>query len=148
MLPVTITAKGLPTYQAIDRLQRAMIPIAGSLPEPEHIFHAGWYERRLLVPAGMLIVGKIHKHSHPVGVIYGHAWIVSEFGRQEVKAGFLDVSPPGVKRVVLALEDTLFFTLHRNEDDGRDLALIESAHIEREAGFHAALENWKAGVLQ
>jgi hypothetical protein len=116
----------------IQRLQSEMVPLRCDLPEPEHIFHDGWYERRLLVPAGMLIVGKTHRHDHPVGVIYGHALIVSEFGRQEVGAGFLDVSSAGVKRVVLAFEDTLFFTLHANPTNTRDLVAIEAEHIEPE----------------
>lgn len=123
----------LPTRAMIQRLQSEMIPLRTDLPQPEHIFHDGWYERRLLVPAGMLIVGKIHRHDHPVGVIHGHALIVSEFGRHEVFTGFLDASPAGVKRIVVAIEDTLFFTLHKNPDNTRDLARIEADHIEPEA---------------
>ncbi len=131
----------LPTRAMIQRLQSEMVPLSSELPEPEHIFHPGWYERRLLVPAGMLIVGKIHRHAHPVGVIFGRAIIVSEFGRQEVGPGFLDVSSAGVKRVVLALEDTLFFTIHANPTDTQDLAQIEADHIEPEAiGYSAERE--------
>ena len=126
-------AHQLPSRGAIARLQSEMVPIATAQPEPEHRFHPGWYERRLLVPAGMLIVGKIHRHAHPVGVIYGRALIVSEFGRDVVEAGYLAVSPAGVKRVVLALEDTLFFTLHRNDSDTHDVEQIEADHIEPEA---------------
>lgn len=117
----------------IRRLQSEMVPHACALPEPEHIFHDGWYERRLLVPAGMLIVGKTHRNAHPVGVIHGHALIVSEFGHQEVGRGFMDVSAAGVKRIVLAFEDTLFWTLHKNTSNTRDLARIELEHIEPEA---------------
>lgn len=122
----------LPTRAMIQRLQSEMVPFATELPQPDHIFHPGWYERRLLVPAGMLIVGKIHKHAHPVGVIYGRALIISEFNHQEVGPGFLDVSSAGVKRVVLAIDDTLFFTIHANPTDTRDLAQIEADHIEPE----------------
>lgn len=123
----------LPTRAMIQRLQSEMVPIQTEMPVPEHIFHDGWYERRLLVPAGMLIVGKTHRHEHPVGVIHGHALIVSEFGWQEVTSGFLDVSAAGVKRIVLAIEDTLFFTLHANPSNTRDLVRIEADHIEPEA---------------
>lgn len=122
-----------PSFEQILKLQRAMLPICSPLPEPEHIFHPGWYERRLLVPAGMLIVGKIHRHRHVVGVIHGHALLLSQYGRNEVRGGFLDVSEPGVKRIVLAFEDTLFVTLHRNEAETRDLALIEAEHIQAES---------------
>lgn len=137
-------AQPLPTRAMIQRLQSEMIPLRTEMPQPEHIFHDGWYERRLLVPAGMLIVGKTHRHAHPVGVIHGRALIVSEFGRHEVAQGYLDVSAAGVKRIVLAIEDTLFFTLHANPTNTRDLAQIEADHIEPEA----VAFNSPSGVLQ
>lgn len=123
----------LPSIEAIQRLQSAMVPMSTPLPEPEHIFHDGWYERRLLVPADMLIVGKIHRHPHPIGVIRGDAWIISPFGRDRVGGGYWSVSTAGIKRVALAIEDTLFVTLHRNPKNERDLARIEADHIEPEA---------------
>ena len=123
----------IPSFTQIQRLQSSMAPLAAEMPVPEHRFHDGWYERRLLVPAGMLIVGKIHRHDHPVGVISGHALIMSEFGSAEVRAGYFALSRAGVKRVVLAFEDTLFVTLHRNESNTEDLGRIEAEHIEPEA---------------
>jgi hypothetical protein len=140
MLPVaqaadTVVARApavFPTREHIVRLQSAMVPIQSEQPEPEHIFHDGWYERRLLVPAGMLIVGKTHRHLHTVGVIRGHAMLISEFGRDEVRGGYLSASQPGVKRIVFAFEDTLFVTVHRNRSNTRDLARIEAEHIEPE----------------
>jgi hypothetical protein len=135
----------LPTRAQIVKLQSAMLPIQCEQPEPEHIFHDGWYERRLLIPAGMLMIGKTHKHAHPVGVIRGRALLLSEFGRDEVSTGYLSSSAPGVKRVVLAIEDTLFFTLHRNPSNTRDLELIEAEHIAPEALEYAPNVS---GVLQ
>lgn len=150
MLPTTRAtggqiSTGLPTREQIVRLQSEMAQHQCALPEPEHRFFPGWYERRLLIPAGMLIVGKTHRHAHPVGVLSGRAIVVSEFGRAEVRAGYFDVSPPGVKRVVLAIEDTLFFTLHRNPQDTQDVAQIEAEHIVPEgllsaAEFHGVLQ--------
>lgn len=130
--PAIAALKGLPTRADLQRLQSAMLPMATALPEPQHIFHPGWYERRLMVPAGMLIIGKIHHHDHILGVISGHALVISAFGRDEVRGGYLGVSQAGVKRAVLAFEDTLFVTLHSNPDDERDLAVIEAQHIEPE----------------
>lgn len=143
MLPTTRAiggqiSTGLPTREQIVRLQSEMMRYRCELPPPEHIFHPGWYERRQFVPAGILVVGKIHLHSHPVGLLFGRSIVISEFGRQEVRAGYFDVSPPGVKRVVLAIEDSLFFTLHRNPHDSQDLAQLEAEHIEPEAMLLAA----------
>jgi quercetin dioxygenase-like cupin family protein len=88
--------------------------------------------RELVVPAGMLMVGKIHKHAHFLMVLKGKAEVISEFGRMIVEAGHLSVSPAGVKRVVLALENTQFVTVHVNKNDSQDLQIIEAEHIEPE----------------
>lgn len=122
-----------PTRDDILRLQDAMAPIQCRQPEPGHHFAPGMYLRELLVPAGMLIVGKIHKHAHFLFVMKGRAQVISEFGRMNVEAGHFSVSPAGVKRIVLALEDTLFVTVHVNKDDSQDLKVIEAEHIEPEA---------------
>jgi hypothetical protein len=140
MLPVPPAAdhqvarapSALPTRADIVRLQSAMLPISTEAPEPQHIFHDGWYERRLWISAGMLVVGKTHRHIHPVGVISGRALLISQFGREEVSAGYCSASLPGVKRIVLAIEDTLFVTLHRNPSNTHDLAQIEADTIDPE----------------
>ena len=123
----------LPTLDQIKRLQEAMAPIQCEQPDPKHFFAPGMYLRELTVPSGMLIVGKIHKHAHFLMVLRGRAEVVSEFGRAIVEAGHISISPPGVKRVVLAIEDTQFVTVHVNKDDSQDLAVIEAQHIEAES---------------
>jgi len=90
------------------------------------------YLRELTIPAGMLMVGKIHKHAHFLMVLKGRAEVVSEFGRMIVEAGHISVSPPGVKRIVLALEEVQFVTVHVNPTDTEDLTVIEAEHIEAE----------------
>lgn len=120
------------TRERIIALQEAMLPIQCAQPEPTHFYAPGMYLRELTVPAGMLIVGKIHKHAHFLMVLKGRAAVVSEFGRMEVTAGHISVSPAGVKRAVLAIEDTQFVTVHVNPTDTQDLDVIEAAHIEPE----------------
>jgi hypothetical protein len=116
----------------ILRLQEAMIPLESTQPDPTHFFAPGMYLRELTVPAGMLMVGKIHKHAHFLMVLQGRAEVQSEFGCMTVEAGHISVSPPGVKRVVLALEDTKFVTVHVNPSNTQDLEIIEAEHIESE----------------
>lgn len=121
-----------PTLEKIKRLQDAMVPLQCEQPEPRHFFAPGMYLRELVVPAGMLIVGKIHKHEHFLMVLKGRAEVISEFGRMTVEAGHISISPAGVKRIVLALEDTQFVTVHVNKEDSHDLTVIEAEHIEPE----------------
>jgi quercetin dioxygenase-like cupin family protein len=122
----------LPTREKIQKLQETMLPMQTKQPEPRHFFAPGMYMRELVVPSGMLMVGKIHKHAHFLMVLKGKAEVISEFGRMVVEAGHLSVSPAGVKRVVLALEDTQFVTVHVNKNDSQDLEVIEAEHIEPE----------------
>jgi quercetin dioxygenase-like cupin family protein len=138
-------ATSLPTREQITRLQSAMLPIQTEQPTPAHHFAPGMYLRELTVPAGMLIVGKIHKHAHFLMVLKGRARVVSEFGDETLEAGYFGVSQPGVKRVVYALEDTLFLTVHANKDDAQDLIAIEAEHIEPE---DLSLTHAQSEVLQ
>lgn len=122
----------VPTREQIVKLQEAMLPIQSEQPEPTHFFAPGMYLRELTIPAGMLMVGKIHKHAHFLMVLKGRAEVISEFGRMVVEAGHISVSPPGVKRIVLALEEVQFVTVHVNPTDTEDLTAIEAEHIEAE----------------
>ena len=121
-----------PTRQKIQELQQSMLELRCDMPEAEHFFAPGMYGRRFSMPAGMLVVGKIHKHAHLMMVLKGRAEIVTEFGRDMVEAGHVSVSQPGAKRVVLALEDTVFMTVHHNPEDVEDLDEIEAQHIDGE----------------
>lgn len=142
-------ASAPPSREQIERLQASMLPIACAMPDAVHHFAPGMYGREFSMPAGMVVVGKIHRHGHLMMVLKGRAVVVDEFGRYEVAAGFVQASKPGAKRVVLALEDTTFMTVHLNHGDGQDLAAIEAEHIEPEGEeFRALLAAVQPGVLQ
>ena len=125
-------ATGLPTRERIQQFQKLVEGVQVPQPEPDHLFAPGMYMRKLIVPKGMCIVGKIHRHDHFLLVLSGKALVISEFGRDIVEAGHTSVSKAGVKRVVVAIEDTLFATIHHNPSDTQDLYEIEAAHIEPE----------------
>lgn len=115
--------------EKIRELQDAIVDISCEAPEPEHTFTPGIYSRKLIIPAGMTVVGKTHKHEHLMIVLSGHSQVATDLGTTEVRGGEVYVSPPGAKRVVFALEDTSFLTIHHNPDNERDLVAIEDEHI-------------------
>ena len=90
-----------------------------------HHFAPSVYGREMLIPAGGVIVGKIHRHAHLNVVIRGRAKVVTEFGEKIVSGGDVFVSEPGTKRAVYALEDTVWLTVHPNESNTQDLKAIE-----------------------
>lgn len=85
----------------------------------KHTFADGVYVREIFIPKGMLIVGKIHKHSHPNFLLKGEVSVVTEEnGIERLKAPLSIISKAGTKRVVYAHEDTVWITVHvTNETD-------------------------------
>lgn len=100
----------------------------GELPEVEcplqHIFAPGAYARTMLIPAGTVVVGKIHKHQHLNILSKGMVSVLTESGGTERLEGPLTmVSPAGTKRAVYAHTDAVWTTIHLTDET--DLAKIE-----------------------
>lgn len=94
----------------------------------EHFFQEGVYVRKITIPKGMACVGKIHKHRHANFLMQGKATVFTEsHGSQVLKAPLFMMSEPGTKRTVLALEDVVWYTIHRT--DSQDLEQIEKEVI-------------------
>lgn len=107
-----------------------------------HHFAPGVYGRELALKAGSLVVGKIHKHAHLVVLLQGALRLFTEAGGlQEVQAPRVMLSPPGVKRAALVLEDTRWLTIHPNVGDTQDLAALEEEII---APSFAEYDLWRA----
>jgi hypothetical protein len=97
---------------------------------PRHSFTKGIYKRELDIPAKMLVVGKRHAQEHIVLITKGSAICFTERGREVVSAGYSFISPAGEKRVVVALEDCTWVTIHRT--DSMDLLKIEEQLVIKE----------------
>lgn len=107
----------------------------GALPEVDmplqHVFAPGAYARTIFIPAGSVIVGKIHKHQHLNILSMGHVTVYTEGGGEEDLRGPLTmVSPPGTKRAVFAHADTVWTTIHLTDET--DLAKIEDHVIAKD----------------
>jgi hypothetical protein len=95
-----------------------------------HYFAPGMYLRSIRIPAGSLVVGKIHKEEHLVILLEGALRLYTEAGGLvEVHAPLVLRSPPGAKRAALALADTVWVTCHANPSNTQDLAQLEAAII-------------------
>jgi hypothetical protein len=78
----------------------------------------------MTLPAGLVVVGKIHKHAHINVISKGRVQVFTEQeGVLELAAPCTFVSSPGTKRVVYVLEETVWTTVHVT--DKTDLAEIE-----------------------
>lgn len=88
-----------------------------------HSFIPGAYARELIIPAGVAIIGKIHRFPCFNFVSKGRISVLSEYGTKEITAPAFFSSPAGIKRIGYAHEDTVWTTIHPT--DCTDPALIE-----------------------
>lgn len=106
---------------AIMGLERLMMDQSQVDLQVVHHFAPGVYARELRIPKGVLLTGKIHKTEHLNIVSQGKIVVVSQFGREIIKAPHTMISKPGVKRVGYALEDTVWTTIHVTEKTDPEL---------------------------
>lgn len=92
------------------------------------VFIDGLYCRQCFNPAGTLIVGKIQRHGCLAMIVCGEVKVFDEHGERHLVAGEIFESKPGAKRVVLALKDTVFATIHANPTNETDPVKLE-AHL-------------------
>jgi len=115
----------------------------------KHSFAPGVYVREIFIPKGICLVGKIHKHEHPNFLMSGEVLVVTEHeGRQHLKAPLSMISKAGTKRVVYALEDTVWITVHVTGET--DLEKIEDFVIAKsfeEYEQFKKMQNQKTGGL-
>tara|TARA_A100001391_G_scaffold177346_2_gene141098 strand:- start:4937 stop:5461 length:525 start_codon:yes stop_codon:yes gene_type:complete len=95
-----------------------------------HYFSDGIYVREITIPAGMVIVGKIHKHRHPNFLIKGKVMVITEQKGEEILEGpcFM-MSEGGTKRALYAVTDLVWTTIHHNPTNTQDLDKIEDIVI-------------------
>lgn len=90
----------------------------------KHSFAPGVYVREIFIPKGSILTGKIHRHAHPNFLMKGEVIVVTEYkGREHLKAPMSMISQAGTKRAIIALEDTIWITVHVTDET--DLKKIE-----------------------
>jgi len=110
----------------------------------QHRFADGVYAREMLIPAGHLIVGKIHKFGHLNVITKGLVSVLTEFGVETLQAPTTFISKPGTKRVVYAHEDTVWTTFHGTQHttpDEVEADIICKTFAEYDAYVSKQLEN-------
>ena len=126
--------------EKILELENAMINIAdganvegdgksivrdGKISPIKHAFADGIYIRQMDMVKDTVVVGAIHKHLHVWFLLTGHVTIATEDVTEDYIAPCYVVSTPGVKRVILANEDSIFVNIHKNPSNTRDLDELE-----------------------
>lgn len=117
---------GLSNIQKIEAIEywmsKTVDNIAQELPLT-HYLSGGVYVRELFIPQGVILIGKIHLHTHLAGVIYGDISVMCDSGIKRISGHSIFESSAGAKRIGFAHADTLFITMHKT--DKTDIPSIE-----------------------
>lgn len=123
-LAATGVAIPLSKVVELERAMRCMDPI--DIPVKHH-FSQGVYAREITIPAGVTLVGKIHKFQQLNILSKGQMLVTTDDGVRRVKAPFTVVSPPGTKRAAYALTECVWTTIHGTDET--DVDIIEAQYI-------------------
>lgn len=93
----------------------------------KHHFAPGVYIREIFMPAGTIVIGKIHRTEHFNIIHRGKAYLIDEDGSVELGPSTF-VSKAGVQKTLYIEEDTVWSTVHLT--DLRDLEALEAQLIE------------------
>jgi quercetin dioxygenase-like cupin family protein len=91
----------------------------------KHSFADGVYIRQMDMMKDSIVVGAIHKHLHVWFLLTGHVTVTTEDTTEDYVAPCYMVSTPGVKRVILANEDSIFVNIHKNPSNTKDIDKLE-----------------------
>jgi hypothetical protein len=126
----TLGAKTAPLAPTLAKIQALQGALAG-MPQVEtglaHYFATGMYMRECSIPADTVVVGKLHRHDHPVMLIKGSATIATDEGVETIHAPKVWISKAGAKRALVTHEDCVFVTVHATHET--DLAALEAELI-------------------
>tara|TARA_R100000808_G_C2154327_1_gene165229 strand:- start:3814 stop:4278 length:465 start_codon:yes stop_codon:yes gene_type:complete len=91
----------------------------------KHTFADGIYVRQMDMKAGSMVVGAIHNHLHVWFLLTGKLNIATEKSIEEFIAPCYVLAEPGSKRVIYAVEDSIFVNVHKNPKNVKDIDKLE-----------------------
>ena len=91
----------------------------------KHYFMDGVYIREMSMKKGIAVVGAIHKHLHMCFLLTGRVTVINEKETIDHIAPCFIVSTPGIKRVLYAHEDSIWFNTHKNPTNTEDIKQLE-----------------------
>lgn len=105
----------------IDVIERAILELPPVELPLKHYFTPGLYIREIFMPAGAVLTSMEHKTEHPFIISHGLIRVYSDNeGPVVYQAPYTGITKPGTRRVLHALEDTIWTTIHANPDNIQD----------------------------
>ena len=115
--------------QKLERSIKKELPCYDLEQLTAHTFCEGMYARELFIPAGAVIVGKMHAKENFFLLAMGELSMLTSDGIKVIRGPHLAVTKPGDKRVAYANTDAICYNFHLNDDDERDMQVLEQRYI-------------------
>ena len=90
-----------------------------------HNFADQLYIRQMDLKKDHVIVGAIHNHLHVWFLMKGRVLINNNGDQIEHVAPCYTISEPGSKRLIYAIEDSIFVNVHKNPTNTKDIKKLE-----------------------
>jgi len=91
----------------------------------KHSFSEGVYIREMFMEKDGIVIGKLHKYSHTWFLMQGEIMVATDHGTEVYIAPCYVHAPAGAKRVINALEDSIFINVHPNPLELRNIEELE-----------------------
>ena len=94
-----------------------------------HHFANGMYMREIMMPAGTVVISRIHLTKHPFAVTKGDVSVmrITELGQvidvQRIRGPYWGITEPGTCRILKIHEDTTWVTFHMTDE--REIERLE-----------------------
>jgi quercetin dioxygenase-like cupin family protein len=108
----------------LDRLEAEIASGAPVVCPLVHSFTPGIYIRQMFVPAGAAITSRVHRTEHHFVLLRGKIIVRSDTEDRIYEAPCLGITPPNTRRAAIALEDTVWMTIHANPNNELDPDVI------------------------
>ena len=97
----------------------------------KHSFADGIYIRQMGMDKDSVVIGAIHNHLHAWFLLTGKITVITENSEEDFIAPCYVVSTPGVKRVIYAVEESIFVNVHKNPTNTQDLDELEAEIVSK-----------------
>lgn len=105
-----------------------------------HTFSDNVYAREIFMPAGMIVVGHVHKTRHLNIVSTGKARVWYNGEVKEITAPYTFESEPNKRKVLFILEDMFWTTIHVTNET--DMDKLEEQLIDKSLSENLAIEEY------
>ena len=97
----------------------------------KHTFADGIYVRQMDMKAGSVVIGAIHNHLHVWFLLSGKLEVAKEDSIEEFIAPCYVLANPGSKRVIYAVEDSIFINVHKNPTNTENINELEEEIVSK-----------------